>query len=54
MHDRAGEAVSYDEYYLNNGRDDDGDGQVDEIDEARNLGVWYEMIFAVPHPGAID
>ena len=50
LHDSRGEIASSTEEFLLNGRDDDGDGVVDNPGEGTMSGVWYEFIMAVPYP----
>lgn len=50
LHDSQGLVFSYSDEALVNGRDDDGDGVVDNPEEGRFAGIWYEFILAVPYP----
>ena len=50
LHDSQGLVTSYSDEALVNGRDDDGDGQVDNPEEGRISGMWFEYILAVPYP----
>ncbi len=50
LHDSQGLVTSYSDEALINGRDDDGDGVVDNPEEGRISGIWFEYIFAVPYP----
>lgn len=52
LHDTQGKVVSYSDEFLVNGRDNDGDGKVNNPEEAIMSGIWYEYIFAVPYPRA--
>ncbi len=50
LHDRQGLVTSYSDEALINGRDDDGDGRVDNPEEGRISGIWFEYVFSVPYP----
>jgi len=50
LHDSQGLVTSYSDEFLINGRDDDGDGVVDNPEEGRISGIWFEYIIAVPYP----
>lgn len=50
LHDAHGKITSYSDEALINGRDDDGDGAVDNPEEGRGSGIWYEFVIAVPYP----
>jgi hypothetical protein len=57
VHDDSGQVRSSYPPFANNGRDDDGDGDVDladgDTDEATSVaGRWFEHVFKVPRPGS--
>lgn len=50
LHDSQGLILSYSDEAQCNGRDDDGDGIVDNPEESRSAGMWMEYVFALPYP----
>ena len=50
LHDSQGLVASYSDEFLINGRDNDGDGVVNNPEEGHMSGIWFEYIFAVPYP----
>lgn len=50
LHDREGLVTSYSDEALINGRDNDGDGRVNNPEEGTMSGIWFEYILAVPYP----
>lgn len=50
LHDPQALVASYSDEFLINGRDNDGDGVVNNPEEGRMSGMWFEYVFAVPYP----
>lgn len=53
LHDTRGRLMSNEPGALADGIDNNGDGSIDEVDEDRISGRWYEHIIRVPRPDPI-